>query len=79
MPDFFTVTVSQEMCIRDRFYIVHHNEKIGTDEDGWGVEDQLLKQLAKADELDNYSGSAVSYTHLHNQPRLQSTEEEYRC
>lgn len=39
------------------FYIVHHNEKIGTDEDGWGVEDQLLKQLAKADELDNYSGS----------------------
>ena len=38
-------------------YIVHHNEKIGTDEAGWGVEDQLLKQLAKADELDNYSGS----------------------
>lgn len=38
-------------------YIVHHNEKIGTDEAGWEVEDQLLKQLAKADELDNYSGS----------------------
>lgn len=38
-------------------YIVHHNEKIGTDEAGWGIEDQLLKQLAKADELDNYSGS----------------------
>lgn len=38
-------------------YIVHHNEKIGTDEAGWKVEDQLLKQLAKADELDNYSGS----------------------
>lgn len=39
------------------FYVVHHNEKIGTDEAGWSVEDQLLKQLAKADELDNYSGS----------------------
>lgn len=39
------------------FYVVHHNEKIGTDESGWSVEDQLLKQLAKADELDNYSGS----------------------
>ena len=39
------------------FYIVHHNEKIGTEESGWGVEDQLLKQLATASELDNYCGS----------------------
>lgn len=42
---------------RYRSILFINNEKIGTDEDGWGVEDQLLKQLAKADELDNYSGS----------------------
>lgn len=40
-------------------YIIHHNEKIGTDESGWGVEDQLLRQLATADELDSYSGSVL--------------------
>ena len=37
-------------------YFVHHNEKIGT-EDGWYSEDQLLKQLAIADDYENCNGS----------------------
>ena len=41
-------------------YIVHYNEKIGTDSDGWGVEDQLLRQLATAEELDSYCGSVFN-------------------
>ncbi len=40
-------------------YIVHHNEKIGTDEYGWGVEDQLLRQLVTADEYENCWGSVM--------------------
>ncbi|MCH5323674.1 MAG: N-acetylmuramoyl-L-alanine amidase [Eubacterium sp.] len=38
-------------------YVVHHNEKIGTNEPGWNAEDQLLRQLAVAGELSSYSGS----------------------
>ncbi len=37
-------------------YIVHHNEKIGTDL-GWEAEDQLLRQLATADKYEKYYGS----------------------
>ncbi len=48
-------TIAQESKIP--VYIVHHNEKIGTDAQGWNAEDQLLKQLAVADELSAYSGS----------------------
>lgn len=38
-------------------YVVHHNESIGTDLPGWNVEDQLLRQLATAEEQTSYAGS----------------------
>ena len=50
-------------------YVVHHNERIGTDGPGWSAEDQLLRQLAVAKKLDSYGGSVFnSYESLKNNP-----------
>lgn len=50
-------------------YIVHYNEKIGTDYVGWGAEDQLLRQLTVAKKLDSYNGSIFnSYDRLLQNP-----------
>ncbi len=50
-------------------YIVHHNEKIGTDAAGWGAEDQLLKQLTISKKIDSYNGSVFnSYERLMQNP-----------
>ncbi|MCM1333932.1 MAG: N-acetylmuramoyl-L-alanine amidase [Bacteroides sp.] len=50
-------------------YIVHYNEKIGTDAAGWNSEDQLLKQLTVAEKLDSYHGSVFnSYSRLTQNP-----------
>lgn len=50
-------------------YVVHYNEKIGTNEAGWGAEDQLLKQLTVAKKLDSYRGSVFnSYERLTQNP-----------
>lgn len=50
-------------------YIVHYNEKIGTDYAGWGAEDQLLRQLTVAKKLDSYGGSVFnSYERLTQNP-----------
>jgi len=50
-------------------YIVHYNEKIGTDYVGWGAEDQLLRQLTVAKKLDSYNGSVFnSYDRLLQNP-----------
>lgn len=50
-------------------YVIHYNEKIGTDSVGWGSEDQLLKQLTAAKKLDSYSGSVFnSYSRLSQNP-----------
>lgn len=50
-------------------YIVHYNEKIGTDAAGWNSEDQLLKQLSVAKKIDSYGGSVFnSYSRLTQNP-----------
>ena len=50
-------------------YVVHHNERIGTDGPGWSAEDQLLRQLTVAKKLDSYGGSVFnSYESLKNNP-----------
>ena len=50
-------------------YIVHYNEKIGTDYTGWSAEDQLLRQLTVATKLDSYKGSVFnSYERLMQNP-----------
>ena len=50
-------------------YIVHHNERIGTDGPGWSAEDQLLRQLTVAKKLDSYGGSVFnSFESLKNNP-----------
>ncbi len=55
-------------------YIVHHNEKIGTDNEGWGGEDQLLRQLAVAGELKSYAGSVFFSTSSLDENPLGSTD-----
>ncbi len=55
-------------------YIIHHNEKIGTEEVGWNGEDQLLKQLAVADGLDNYSGSVFYSAKALDENPLSTTD-----
>lgn len=50
-------------------YIVHYNEKIGTYNDGWGAEDQLLRQLTVSKKLESYRGSVFnSYERLTQNP-----------
>lgn len=50
-------------------YIIHYNEKIGTDAAGWNSEDQLLKQLTVAEKIDSYRGSVFnSYQRLTQNP-----------
>lgn len=50
-------------------YIIHYNEKIGTDAAGWNSEDQLLKQLTVAKKIDSYRGSVFnSYNRLTQNP-----------
>lgn len=50
-------------------YIVHYNEKIGTDSAGWGAEDQLLRQLTVSKDIDSYNGSVFnSYNRLMQNP-----------
>lgn len=55
-------------------YIVHYNEKIGTDYAGWSSEDQLLRQLTVAKKLDSYKGSVFnSYDRLIQNPMGTTT------
>lgn len=50
-------------------YVIHYNEKIGTDSAGWGAEDQLLRQLTVSKDIDSYSGSVFnSYERLMQNP-----------
>ncbi|MBQ7834458.1 MAG: N-acetylmuramoyl-L-alanine amidase, partial [Ruminiclostridium sp.] len=50
-------------------YIVHYNEKIGTEYTGWGAEDQLLRQLSVSKDIDSYKGSVFnSYERLMQNP-----------
>ncbi len=50
-------------------YIVHYNEKIGTEASGWNSEDQLLKQLTIAKKMKSYQGSVFnSYERLTQNP-----------
>ena len=54
-------------------YIVHHNEKIGTDRAGWRDDSQILQQLTKAKSFPAYQGSVFnSYQGLVDN-RLNST------
>lgn len=46
-------------------YVMHDNEKICTDAQGWGRPDELVNQLREADKIQGYKGSAFkSYTSL---------------
>ena len=50
-------------------YILHHNELLGTDAEGWGAEDQLLRQMVVTEELSSYNGSIMnSFTTLQDNP-----------
>ena len=55
-------------------YIIHHNDRIGSDGPGWRAEDQLLRQLTVAKKLGSYKGSIFnSYTALKNNPLNTTT------
>lgn len=49
------------------FYVMHCNQKVYTDEQGWGSPDQVVKQLLIAEKIEGYRGSAFrSYGALVN-------------
>lgn len=55
-------------------YIIHHNERIGSDGPGWKAEDQLLRQLTVAKKLTSYKGSIFnSYSSLTDNPMNTTT------
>lgn len=55
-------------------YIIHHNERIGSDGPGWKAEDQLLRQLTVAKKLMSYKGSIFnSYSSLMDNPMNTTT------
>lgn len=46
-------------------YVAHSNDKLGTAEAGWAIEDQVIRQLMAIEKVSKYSGSAMSsYTAL---------------
>ena len=55
-------------------YIIHHNDRIGSDGPGWKAEDQLLRQLTIAKKLGSFKGSIFnSYSSLKNNPLNTTT------
>lgn len=49
------------------FYVMHNNQKVYTDEQGWSSPDQVVKQLLITEKVDGYKGSAFkSYSGLIN-------------
>ncbi|MCL1881864.1 MAG: N-acetylmuramoyl-L-alanine amidase [Oscillospiraceae bacterium] len=55
-------------------YVVHHNQRMGENAPGWSGDDQLLRQISSARELDAFGGSVFnSLDSLRNNP-LNSTE-----
>ncbi len=55
-------------------YLIHHNERIGSDGPGWKAEDQLLRQLTVAKKLTSYKGSIFnSYSALTDNPMNTTT------
>ncbi len=41
-------------------YVIHHNERLGGADEGWGEIDQILRQLVVADELSSFGGSVFN-------------------
>jgi N-acetylmuramoyl-L-alanine amidase len=64
-----------EICKSEKIpmYIVHHNQRIGSESTGWNFDDQLLRQLSTANNTPAYNGSVFySFPDL-LEDRLSST------